>query len=356
LIYRQGDIDLDRASRELRIAYALVIGVQRDGGRVRVSARLIDTATRAHLWAERFDSGTKDIFAVQDEIAEQISCLLVSHLNHAEREKAKRKLPENMVAYDYYLRAMDQSRIWHKTGFAEAERMLERCLALEPDFAPALVAQSWLLISSWIEPKGREGWLGWDDRRALEQGIQAARTAVQRDPHLPSAHAVLGWGLFWFGARDEGIASYRRAHALNPGFVDGRLGFLLAIAGRPAEGMRILLRARSLDPFHPPFLLGWIGACHLLLGEPDAALHTLRDCVTRAPAWRLGHLWLAATCCRLGLHDEARRAAAAVLAIDPTFTVSGWSRLHGFRDIARVEAIRADLVRSGVPAGIDDAN
>jgi tetratricopeptide (TPR) repeat protein len=125
-------------------------------------------------------------------------------------------------------------------------------------------------------------WAGWDDRAALEAAIQVARTAVERDPHLPQAHAVLGWGQFWLGDQDEGIASYQRAHELNPGFVDGRFGFLLAIAGRPAEGMRILLRARSLDPFHPPFLLGWIGACYLLLEEPDTALHMLRDCVARA--------------------------------------------------------------------------
>jgi len=71
MIYRQEDVDLDRAVREPRIGYALVIGVQRDDGRVRVSARPIDTATRAHIWAERFDRASRDIFAVQDEIAER---------------------------------------------------------------------------------------------------------------------------------------------------------------------------------------------------------------------------------------------------------------------------------------------
>ncbi len=351
LIYRQGDVDLDRAARELRIGYALMIGVQRDADQVRISARLIDTATRAHLWAERFDRDLRAIFAVQDEIAERISGLLVSHVARAERERAKRKPPASLVAYDYYLRAMDQSRIWHKADFAEAERMLRQCLALEPNFAPALAALSGHLVSSWIEPKGRADWAGWDDHTVLESAIEAARTAVERDPYLPQAHAMLGWSLFWRPEHDVGIASFRRALELDPGLVDGRFGFMLAIAGFPQEGMQILLRTRSLDPFHPPFLLGWIGACHLLLDQPEEALHALQDCVARAPLWRLGHLWLAATCSRLGLDHEARRAASVVLAIDPTFTVAKWSRLHGFRDVARVDRIRSVLIRAGVPEG-----
>jgi tetratricopeptide (TPR) repeat protein len=257
-----------------------------------------------------------------------------------------------MVAYDYYLRAIDQSRIWHNAGFAEAQEMLRQCLALEPDYAPALAVLASHLFGGWIDPKGRADWPGWDDRATLERAIQAAQTAVERDPQLPRAHAMLGWTRFWRPEHDAGIASFRRAQELNPGLVDGRFGFMLAIAGHPEEGMRVLLRARNLDPFHPPFLLGWIGACHLLLDQADAAFDTLRDCLARAPLWRLGHLWLAATCPRLGLDDEARRAAAAVLAIDPTFTVAKWSRLHRFHDVARAERIESDLIRAGVPAGV----
>lgn len=347
----RSEADLGRAVAELGIDYALVVGVQRAGERVRVSARLIEAATRAYVWADRYDRELTDIFLVQDDIAEHIAAVLVARVGRAERERAKRKPLESLLAYDCYLRATDDSRMWHGDDFLAAQRMLEKALSLSPGFPPALAAFALHRVSSWVEPKGRPDWRGWDDRTPLEQAVEAARAALERDPFLPQAHLALSWALFWLHRREESAAADARLREFNPGFVDGRLGFMLTIDGRPEEGLALLRRVERVDPFHTPMLLGWIGGALLLLDQAEAALHALRDCTARAPLWRLGHLWLAAASSRLGHAAEAKAEAETVLRIDSGFTVGAWWRLHRFRDVARAQRVAEDLIQAGVPAG-----
>jgi TolB-like protein len=344
----RSEADLDRAVAELDIDYALVVGVQRAGERVRVSARLIEATTCAYVWADRYDRELSDIFLVQDDIAEHIAAVLVAR---AERERAKRKPLESLLAYDCYLRATDDSQIWQGDDFLAAERMLEKALSLAPGFPPALAAFALYRMSSWVEPKGRPGWHGWVDRTPLEEAVEAARAALERDPFLPQAHLALSWALFRLHRREQSATAAARFRELNPGFADGRLGFMMTIDGRPEEGLALLRRVERVDPFHTPMLLGWIGAALLLLDQPEAALDASRDCTARAPLWRLGHLWRAASSSRLGRAAEAKAEAETVLQIDSGFTVGAWWRLHRFRDVARAQRVAEDLIGAGVPAG-----
>ena len=87
-----------------------------------------------------------------------------------------------------------------------------------------------------------------------------------------------------------------------------------------------------------------------MLDQPEQALVVLRECVMRAPGWRPAHVWRAAACAQLGLHDEARTAAACVIDIDPLFTVADWQRMHGYTNIRRASIIARSLVRAGLPS------
>lgn len=345
--FRGDNLELNRIQRELGVRYLAFIGVQRADERVRVSAQLIDANSRSLRWAERYDRDAQDIFAVQDEVAEQIAAVLVAHVARAERERIASKPIDTLRAYDYYLRALDQSRMWDTADALSAEHTLERAIELAPRFAAAHAALSSYLVSCWLEPK--------DARRGapatLERALLAAGTAVRYDPLLSAAHAALGWVQLWKHELDEAVASYQRAQELNPSIADGHHGHVLCIAGLPQDGLKALLRARLLDPFHPPMLLGWLGHCHLMLDQPEQALVVLRECVIRAPGWRPAHVWRAAACAHLGLHDEARTAAACVIDLDPLFTVADWQRMHGYRDLRQAETIARGLVRIGLPSG-----
>jgi len=344
--FRGDNPDMERARRELGVRYIAVIGVQRAGKRVRVSAQLIDADRSSLRWAERYDRQAKDIFAVQDEVAEQIAAVLVAHVARAERERIARKPAEALQAYDYYLRSLDQSRMWDSSDASSAEAMLEKAIEIAPAFAAAHAVLSSYLVSSWLEPKDAR----WGAPATLERAWIAAGKAVQHDPYLPAAHAALGWVQLWKHELDGAVMSYRRAQELNPSFADGHHGHTLGIAGLAEDGLKSLLRVRLLDPFHPPMLLGWLGHCHLLLDQPEQALVVLRECAMRAPGWRPAHVWRAAACALLGMEGEARTAAACVTEIDPRFTVADWQRMHGYRNTRRASIIARSLVRAGLPS------
>lgn len=345
--FRGDTPDVQRVRRELGVRYVATIGVRREGERVRVSAQLIDANSRSLRWAERYDREAPDIFAVQDEVADQIAAVLVANVARAERDRIARKPVETFQAYDYYLRALDQTRMWHSPDASNAEHMLERAIELAPEFAAAYATLSGYLVSSWLEPKDAR----WGEPATLERAWISAGKAVQHDPWLPAAHAALGWVRLWKHELDEALMSYRHAQELNPNFADGHHGHALGIAGLAEAGLKELLRARLLDPFHPPMLLGWLGHCHLLLDQPEQALVALRECAMRAPGWRPAHVWRAAACVLLGLRDEAREAAACVFDIDPRFTVAAWQRMHGYRDARRASIIARSLVRAGLADG-----
>jgi len=202
-------------------------------------------------------------------------------------------------------------------------------------------------VSAWIEPKDHR----YQDPTTLDAAWQLAQAAMERDPLLPAAHAAFGNILHWRGETDEAIKAYEHALQLNPNSaqVQDFYGVVLAMAGRPLDGLGAVQRSMRLDPFVYPMVLGHLGHCYIMLGNDRAALAPLRECAARAPRWRPAFVWLAATCVRLNLVNEARAAAARVLDIEPNFSIEAWRRLHPYRDLTGAESIYAALRAAGLP-------
>jgi adenylate cyclase len=306
---------------------------------------LIEAATGIHRWADRYECPASDVFAVQDEVTGCIVGVLVAQLTKAERDRILRKPPETWRAYDLYLRATDRSRQWDREAFAASERWLEQAVALDPGFAPAYALLAECRVSAWIEPKDHR----YQDPAMLDAAWRLAQAEMERDPLLPAAHAAFGNVLHWRGETEEAIKAYERALELNPNSALHVYGHVLAIAGRPRDGLAVLRRSMRLDPFFPPMLLGHLGHCYIMLGNDRAALAPLRECAARAPRWRPAFVWLAAVCMRLGGVNEARAAAAGVLDIEPNFSIEAWRRLHPYRDLAGPERIYEALRAVGLP-------
>ena len=139
--YKGKSPDIRQVGRELGVRYVLEGSIRRAGDRVRISAQLIDAVTGAHRWAERYDRELKDVFAVQDEVSRAIVAILVAHVNKAEAERTLLKPPETWQAYDFFMRASD-TYIAFRSSFNvadlyEARRLLERSIALDPNYARA---------------------------------------------------------------------------------------------------------------------------------------------------------------------------------------------------------------------------
>jgi adenylate cyclase len=183
--YKGRAVDEKQVGRELGVRYVLEGSVRRSGDRVRVTGQLIDAVTGAHLWADRFDGALEDIFDLQDRVTTSVVGAIAPKLEQAEIDRAKRKPPENLDAYDYYLRGMaSHYQSWSKDAINEALRLYYKAIELDPDFASAYGAAARCYIerrsSNWMTDRVKETAeterlarraveLGRDDAQALSE-------------------------------------------------------------------------------------------------------------------------------------------------------------------------------------------
>jgi adenylate cyclase len=343
--YKGKAIDVRQVGRDI-----LQGSIRREGGRVRISAQLADAVTGTHRWAERYDRQIEDVFAIQDEMARTIAAILAAHVNKAEIERTINKAPETWQAYDYYLRAVDANvsymSSFKATALYETRRLLEKTLAIDPNYARAYVRLSWTLVQAWNRPLDGD----YLNPAALERAYQLACKAVQLDPNLPQAHAQLGHVLCKGRENEAALAAFERAMALNPNFTDWRFGEALLYAGDPARAIEAIERHMRLDPFYAPIAPAFLGLAHYTLKQYSQALPLLQECVSRMPNSRIPHCLLAATYAQLGDIEKARAEAAEALRIEPQYTIEGTqARMSGFKRTEDAEHFFDGLRKAGLP-------
>jgi adenylate cyclase len=318
--YRGKPRHVREIGRALGVRYILEGSIRRAGERVRITAQLIDAASGAHRWAERYDRDLKDVFEVQDDVARTIASILAAHVNKAEVERTLNKPAATWQAYDYYLRAADILISYHVSfnldELYEARRLLQHAIAVDPNYARAFAALAMSHVSSWVHPFDKD----YLDSAALDRAYQAAQQATQLNPNLPQAHVALGWAQIWMLDHDAAIAEFERATVLNPNFTNWRFAFSLVLAGASGRAIQVLEAHMRLDPFYEPYAPGTLGFAYYMQGRYAEALPRLRECVSHAPNLRVGHLWLAATYARMGQFDHARTEAAELLRLVPCYT------------------------------------
>ena len=144
--YKDRAVDLKQVARELRVRYVPEGSVRKAGNRVRITGQLIDTASGARIWVDRFDGTLDDIFELQDRVASSVVGSIEPKLRQSEIERATRKPTESLDAYDLYLRALAQFRKWNAKGWREAIDLLRRALVVDPSYAPAAGLFAWCRV------------------------------------------------------------------------------------------------------------------------------------------------------------------------------------------------------------------
>jgi len=347
--YKGKAVDVRQVGRELGVRYVLEGSVRRSGDRVRITAQLVDAATGAHRWAERYDRELQDAFAVQDEVARAIVAVLAAHVNRAETERALLKPPAAWDAYEYYLRGAEafflhQSRRT-KASLYDARRLLEQSLAIDPGYARAAAILSRTHLHAYFEPFDGD----YLNPAALDRALELAAMAAHLDPRLPQARAQLGNVLLYKRRHDAAIAEFERAFALNPNYIDHRYAQALIHAGEPARALEVLEAGIRLDPF--PWLpaFGQMGLANYLLKRYGEAVRWGRECVSGLPSLQWPHLQLAAAHAQSGQLEEARAEAAEALRINPGFTIESWKRLAVYKDPKDAEHHIDGLRKAGLP-------
>ena len=350
--YKSKAIDVRKVGRDLGVRYVLEGSVRRGDNRIRISAQLIDAATGALRWAEHYDRTLEDIFAVQDDVVRTIVAILAAHVRQAETERLRTKPPNSWLAYDCYLQAVEAFASYASTlnvaNIAEARRLLQQSLAIDPSFARSYAALSHACVAAWFSLNPRdEDFL---NRAVLDQAHDLARKAVQLDRNLPQAHAAQGFVLSFKHQHDASVAAFEKAVSLNPNYVDYRFGVALIFAGDSKRAIEVVHTYMRLDPFHEPFASYVLGFAHYMLEQYPQALSHLREYVALVPTFRPGLAVLAATLARMGQLEETRAKAAEVLRLWPSFTISGVARrATAFKYPRDDEHFFGGLRKAGVP-------
>jgi TolB-like protein/cytochrome c-type biogenesis protein CcmH/NrfG len=246
-IYKGRAVHMKQIAEELGVRYVVEGSVRKDGDLVRITAQLNDTTTGSHLWADHYDRGLTDIFAVQDEIADAIVATIEPKIYVAESFRARRRPPDSLDAWDLVMRAI--SHFWRVTRQDNmvAQAMLEKAVAIDHRYGQAhgLLATSHMFGVH----------MGWADMATVALVAErAARAAVQSDSQDPWAHNALASVYFSTRRLDSSMAEFELALQLNPNFslAHGYYGLALTYCGRwqeAHEAAQYALRLSPRDPF-----------------------------------------------------------------------------------------------------------
>ncbi|HLX14687.1 MAG TPA: adenylate/guanylate cyclase domain-containing protein [Bradyrhizobium sp.] len=316
--YKGKDVDLKRVGRELNVRYVLEGSVQRSVDRLRVNVQLIDSETGNHLWAERFDKPIADLFDMQDEIVSRLANTLNTQLIEAEARRAEHSLHPNTL--DLYFQGMARwNKSWTPEHMSQARGFFERALELDPDNIEALVG-----IAA-VDAACATLYLADDPDVRLAAAKTALIKALSWAPQHAAAHMFLGIVQLASNRAEQGIAECEHALALNPNLADahGTLGAAKLFVGRAAETEASVQEALRLSPRDESAhrWMGYVGWAKLQLGAEAEAVVWFRRSLKANPNYPPAQFQLAAALSILGELNEARTAAKAGLALDPTFTI-----------------------------------
>jgi adenylate cyclase len=276
--YKEKQVKIKQVGQELGARYVVEGSVRKAGNMVRITAQLIDATTENHLWAETYDRELKDIFSLQDEIAEQIVLSLGGGIGVAEQARVRRIPTENLTAYDALLRGWGHIYRLTKGGIAKAKEMSERAIELDPEFASAYALLSAAHFFDYA--------LQWNiDPRNLEQAFEFARKAISLDASLSIAHVFLASVYREKSQYDQAIVEEERALSLNPNNAEAYLsmGNTLNSVGRSEEAVEAIKKAMHLNPHHNAIDNIILASAYRNLGQYKEAIASLKEALARNP-------------------------------------------------------------------------
>ena len=352
--FKGAAIDVHEVARKLGVSHVLEGSVRKSGGRLRITAQLIDGKTANHIWAERYDRDVTDIFAIQDEISEAIVAALKLRLLPAKKRATEQRGTTDANAYNHYLMAR---RYWINGDFGDRRReervirLCQRATEIDPNYAQAWALMGVAQANLFYAYSGNEG---------LDDGLAAAERATGLDPTIAEAHLPRAWHFALGGQRDEAEIEIQTALRLNPDSWEANkeAARILYRQGRLKEAIRLLEKACQLAEFdfHS---LGMLTATYLGCGEMGRVRECAQRLVTlveevlaRDPNNGAAVAFAALSHGALGHQDKARELIERAILLDPDNLYMrynlAWPLIAFFSDTeAAIELLGPALARGG---------
>ena len=344
--YKGRAVDVSQVGRELGVRYVLEGSVQKAGSRVRITVQLIDVTSGAHVWADRVDGTLEDVFDLQDRITERVAGALQPSIRLAEIERARRKRPQDLGAYDYTMRAMPHVWALEREASVKALELLDHALAIDPEYPLALSLAGWCYaqrsVYNWTD----------DIDSARSTALRLAEKATEQGGEDPLILAVLG--AVHSISRNHGTARVmlERAVTLDPNaaWAWSRLGWVENYSERPDRAVTHFERALRLSPLDPMNFNNYVGmgSANEVAERYDAAVEMYRRALQERPHadWILRNLVSALVGARR--MDEAAIECKKLMAAYPGLTVTKFRNAMVFSP-AMLDRMGVHLKQAGVP-------
>ena len=347
--YKGRAVDVKLVGRELGVRYVLEGSLRKAGNKVRITGQLIDCATGAHLWADRFDGALEDIFDLQDQVTTSVVGAIAPRLEQAEIERAKRKPTESLDAYNCYLRGIASFHGWTREANQEALGMFKRAIELDPDFASA-----YGLAARCYSQRKSHGWMG-DHANEIADAEQMVRQVKKLGGGDAVALCSAGFALgHLVGKVEDGDAMVDRALVLNPNLAIAWLfsSWGKVWLGQPELAIERAARAMRLSP-QDPYLCSMMAAtayAHFIAGRMSEALSWAERSIQEKPDYLpVPTRILAAGLAFTGRQTEAQSAVARLCEIDPTFRLSNLEDRVPLRRPEHLARLAEGLRKAGLP-------
>ena len=318
--YKGRSVNVPQIGRELGVRYVLEGSVRRSGERIRITAQLIDAATGMHMWAEHYDGVVADVFDLQDQITASVVGSIEPSIRAAEIERARRKRPDNLDAYDLVMRALPYVWSLEYGDNCEATKLLEEALRLDPDYPSALSLAAWC--------RGQRVVYNWstniqEDKRETLRLAQAAAALAHDDPFILT---VLGAALTITREFQRAASMLDRALSLDPNsaWAWNRSGWLRDYLDDPETAIDHFERSLRLSPFDPMAFnceVG-IGGAHFIARRYEAAAQWMEKALRSKPSAIWVHRTLAPAYALAGELDKARDSVGELLKDYPEIRIS----------------------------------
>jgi len=315
-------VDVKEVGRRLGVRYVLEGSVRKSAGKVRIAGQLIDAVTGAHIWADRFERDLTDVFALQDELTVAVVSAIQPKLLQTEIEMATRRPPENLTAYDLYLRALQKSYLRTRDGYAEMIRLAHRALDLDPrSISAAVVAANGHFNNEGLR-------FSTDPQFDCSEAIRLFRLALSLDENDERALSIAGLvTAVLIGDHETAIDFVDRAVATNPNYhiAWNYRAWVYNVAGQYEEAIRSFERGIRASPLNPTLhnYLAGIGLALIELRRFDEAVAFFKKALRQNSSDGIAFRGLASALAHLGRDAEAREALARLLEVNPAFTISG---------------------------------
>jgi adenylate cyclase len=346
-VFKGLSIGAEEAAQRLGVRYILEGSVRRAGGRARVTGQLIDAATGAHVWADRYDRDMTDIFAVQDEITQKVVSAIEPSLRSVEIQRVRAKPTENLGAYELYLQALPELHSYRREGLQRAEAMLREAIARDGNFADA-----WGALADCLTRLTANGWTP-DFRLSTSQALEAASRAVRADPESGPSLAIAAWTFSMLGGSfGQALDLAHQALKVHPNSAYVRVccGWTYVFSGEEELALEQFEAARRMSPVDPRAYLTFsaMAAAHFFARRFEESVHwsgrALEETQMVVPL-----RYRAAALVHLGRLGEARSSIATILTKQPDLTIRFLRESFKFRHPWMTDMYLDALKVAGLP-------